>query len=58
LKKKKDDKKQLVILIKPGQEASYENVVNVLDEMLINSVRRYSVVDPEKEETNFLKRYN
>ena len=58
LEKKKVDKKQLIVLIKPGKESSYKNVVNALDEMLINSVSRYAIVDPENEETSFLKQKN
>jgi hypothetical protein len=52
------DRKELIVLIKPGNESSYTNVVDALDEMLINGVTRYALVDLEKEEVNFLKLRN
>ncbi len=58
LEKKKTDKKELIVLIKPGNESSYKNVVNALDEMLINGVTRYTIADPEEEEINLLKNHN
>jgi biopolymer transport protein ExbD len=51
------DKAQLVVLIKPGDETSYQDFVGVLDEMLINKVTQYAVVDLEKEETAYLERH-
>lgn len=38
----KDD---LLVVIKPLPSASYQDLMNALDEMLINGVSRYSVVD-------------
>jgi len=58
LEKKNIDKRELVVLIKPGKECSYNNVVSTLDEMLINAVTRYAIVDLSIEETNFLNRPN
>jgi biopolymer transport protein ExbD len=58
LGKKKIDKKELIVLIKPGKESSYKNVVNALDEMLVNSVTRYAIVNPGKREANFLQIHN
>lgn len=48
------DKKELIVLIKPGSESSYKNVVAALDEMLINGVSRYAVLDLSREESAFL----
>lgn len=58
LAKRKTDKKELVILIKPFTNTSYRNVVDILDEMLINEVTRYMIADPENEEKMFLERQN
>jgi len=58
LGKRKTDKKELVILIKPFTNTSYRNVVDILDEMLINEVTRYMIADPENEEKMFLERQN
>lgn len=46
----------LMLLIKPTSLAAYKNVVDVLDEVLINDVKKYAVVDPLPEETGYLKK--
>ena len=48
---------ELVVLIKPGNESSYGDFVAILDEMLINKVSRYAIVNQEKEEAAYLKQY-
>jgi hypothetical protein len=58
LKKRKVDKKDLVVLIKPGRSSSYKNVINALDEMLINGVSRYMITDLENEEMILLEKLN
>ncbi|MFI5186143.1 MAG: ExbD/TolR family protein [Chitinophagales bacterium] len=55
LEKRNIDKKELVVLIEPGKECSYKNVVNTLDEMLINKVTKYVIIDPGKKEETLLK---
>lgn len=52
------DKKELIILIKPTKESSYKNLVNALDNMLVNNVTRYAIVNPEKSEEDFVTRAN
>lgn len=39
------DKDQLTVLIKPDETSSYDDMVNILDEMSINDVRVYAIVD-------------
>src|SRR6266404_1769124 len=34
-----------VVVIKPDQDATYKNTVDILDEMTINAVKRYAMVD-------------
>jgi hypothetical protein len=58
LEKKKIDKRELIVLIKPGKESSYQNIVSALDEMLINTVAKYAIVDLTKGEVDFLKHRN
>ena len=58
LKKRNVDKKDMVVLIKPGPTSSYKNVINALDEMLINGVSRYVITDPENEEISLLELLN
>lgn len=45
---------ELVVLIKPTQDASYGELVNVLDEMTIGQVKRYVLMEPGAEEKKFL----
>jgi biopolymer transport protein ExbD len=45
----------MVVLIKPTEECSYANVINVLDEMLINSVKTYIMTDATATEVSALK---
>lgn len=40
----------LIVLIKPTSDATYANVINALDEMLINNVKTYVLMDASKEE--------
>ncbi|HVX26545.1 MAG TPA: biopolymer transporter ExbD, partial [Parafilimonas sp.] len=42
----------LIVLIKPTKNATYANVVNTLDEMLINNVKTYVLMDASKEEVD------
>lgn len=55
LNKNKEGRDGLMLLIKPGKEASYKNVVAVLDEVTINIVKKYAVVKLSGEESEFLK---
>lgn len=56
-KKSVDDCKQqkLMVLIKPNADADYSSIVNVMDEMAINKVARYALMEPEKQELPFIK---
>ena len=37
--------RDLVVVIKPDQDATYKNTVDILDEMTINNVKRYAMID-------------
>ncbi len=52
----REGKDGLMLLIKPGEEASYQNVVDMLDEAMINNVKEYAILKPEKEEVDYLNR--
>ncbi len=45
----------LVVVIKPNAEATYKNTVDILDEMTINDVRRFAMVDLFKDEELLIK---
>lgn len=42
--------RKLHVIIKPDKNSKYENLVNVLDEMLINKVPYYTIVDITQQE--------
>jgi biopolymer transport protein ExbD len=44
-----------VVIIKPNEEATYKNTVDILDEMTINQVKRYAMVKVLKEEDELIK---
>ena len=50
----KGGKKEMMIIIKPSADASYENLVSMLDEMLINKVERYAIVDIAEDDKKLL----
>lgn len=54
-KKKNTDEKDLVVVIKPNDECTYKNTVNILDEMLINNITRYALVDIDPSENLLIK---
>jgi len=45
---------KLMVMIKPGKDANYKTVVDVLDEMLINKIARYALVTPEANELKYI----
>ncbi|MCB0716569.1 MAG: biopolymer transporter ExbD [Chitinophagaceae bacterium] len=44
-----------VVIIKPTDEATYKNTVDILDEMSINQVKRYALVKVGEEELKLIK---
>lgn len=47
--------RDLVVVIKPNEESTYKNVVDILDEMTINVVKRYALVDISEGENALIK---
>lgn len=50
----KSGRKEIMVLIKPSADACYENVISLLDEMLINKVGRYAIIDITEAEKKLL----
>lgn len=49
-------KNDLMVLIKADKTANYKEVVNVMDEMLINDIPRYAIMDITPQEEDFIKK--
>jgi biopolymer transport protein ExbD len=54
-KKARTPEKDLVVVLKPSEECTYRNVVDILDEMAINVLKRYALVDISSIETQLVK---
>ena len=47
--------KDFVVVIKPNSEATYKNTVDILDEMTINQVHRFALIDITDDENKLIK---
>ncbi|MGB4770863.1 MAG: biopolymer transporter ExbD [Chitinophagaceae bacterium] len=54
-KKKSTNPEDLVMIIKPSEDATYKNTVDMLDEMAIAEIKRYAMVDISPTEYEILK---
>ena len=54
-KKKSTDEKDFVVVIKPTPDATFKNTVDMLDEMSINEVKRYAMVDISADEYQLVR---
>lgn len=54
-KKKSTNPEDLVMIIKPTIDATYKNTVDILDEMTINEIKRYAMVDISDTEYQLVK---
>ena len=54
-KKRRTDPKDFMVIIKPTKDATYKNLVDILDEMTIDEVKRYALVDLSPDEYKFVQ---
>ncbi len=54
-KKRRTDPKDFMVIIKPTKDATYKNTVDILDEMTIDAVKRYALVDISPAEYKFVE---
>jgi biopolymer transport protein ExbD len=54
-KKQSTDPEDLVMIIKPTEDATYKNTVDILDEMTISEIKRYAMVDISPVEYELIK---
>ena len=50
-----DGKRGMMLLIKPTSQSVYKNVIDALDEIVINDVKKYAIMEPNAAEIKFLK---
>ena len=55
-KKRRTDPKDFMVVIKPTKDATYKNTVDILDEMTIDDVQRYALVDISPYEYGFVEK--
>lgn len=48
-------KSGLMLIIKPTSSSVYKNVIDALDEVMINDVKKYAIVEPTIEELKFIE---
>lgn len=54
-KKRSTNPADFVVVIKPNEESTYRNAVDALDEMTINDVKRYALVDITPQENQAIQ---
>ena len=54
-KKRRTDPKDFMVIIKPTKDATYKNAVDILDEMTIDGVKRYALVNISPDEYKFVE---
>ena len=54
-KKRRTDPKDFVVVLKPTQDATYKNAVNILDEMTIDEIKRFALVDISPDEYKLIQ---
>ena len=54
-KKRRTDPKDFMVIIKPTKDATYKNAVDILDEMTIDEVKRYALVNISPDEYKFVE---
>jgi len=56
INKKRQADTNLVVVIKPSDDCTYKNVIDILDEMSINVVKRYAMIDISDVEDQLVKK--
>lgn len=47
--------KDFVVLIKPTEQSTYQNLIDIFDEMHINDIKRYMLLDITQQELSYVK---
>jgi len=57
LRQKQATVDKLVVLIKPDEDSRFENLVDILDEMNLNQIERYTLVEIQEEDQKIIAPY-
>jgi biopolymer transport protein ExbD len=55
---KAGSRKELMLMIKPTKESNYQNVVDMLDEVAINDLKHYALMDITEDEKKIIEEKN
>jgi biopolymer transport protein ExbD len=55
-KKMKTNPSDFMVIVKPGREASFKNIIQILDEMNISAVKKYAMVEISPEEKSWIRK--
>lgn len=55
-KKRQIRSKDLIVIIKPMTTSTYKNTVDILDEMIINQIDRYTIIDISPQEYHMVQK--
>ena len=55
-KKIKTNPSNFMVIVKPGPEASFRNIIQILDEMNISAVKKYALVEISPEEKSWMSK--
>jgi len=54
-KKRRTDPVYFYVILKPSRDANYKNIVDILDEMTIDAIRHYALVDISSDEYKIIQ---
>lgn len=54
-KKRRTSPEKFMVVIKPGKNSDFKELINIMDEMTINSVKHYAMVEMEPIEDNIIR---
>lgn len=57
IKNEKEKDSSIAFIIKPAKEATYKRTIDILDQMTINNIKKYNLLELTKEEENFIAQH-
>jgi biopolymer transport protein ExbD len=57
IKNEKGKDSSIAFIIKPAKDATYKRTIDILDQMTINNIKKYNLLELTKEEENFIAQH-